>query len=321
MAAAHTWLALCAVLAVAGGVDSGGVSSHQLCLFSNAAFIDKGNRFPSERSAWSCQSRRHPTRLTAALAGAKTKATVAETASAAVSRGEVLRCISGPHTLAEDGIVSVPVCISSVDEMQSIFEELRTTTGNQFRRCAPVRAPVSRAGARDNIKWTEEIPCYVEASNFRLADGSEEVYDVYTTGFAPTMRWVAVGDKPTLDRWYNAMGMSIQAQLESAVGEPMVLNQACFVVVHGGVREGDAKLHADWAMDAIPRRDVYTALTPLTHFPDDVGGLFLDQNSMPKYDAQDPSAKSSWMREKREVLHRYKRGQAVLFDVNTLPHF
>jgi hypothetical protein len=32
------------------------------------------------------------------------------------------------------------------------------------------------------------------------------------------------------------------------------------VVVHGGVREGDAKLHADWAMESISRHHVYTAL-------------------------------------------------------------
>ena len=32
------------------------------------------------------------------------------------------------------------------------------------------------------------------------------------------------------------------------------------MVVHGGVRDGDAKLHADWAMESIPRHLVYTAL-------------------------------------------------------------
>lgn len=225
----------------------------------------------------------------------------------------VLRPIGVPQTLAEDGIVSVPVSETMVDEMQQIFNQLRETAGNQFRRCAPVRGPVSRAGARDNIRWTEEIPSNVEASGFRLAAQEAEVYDVYTTGFAPTMRWVAVGDKATLDRWYNAIGRTIQQQLEDAVGEPIVLCQACFVVVHGGVSEGDAKLHADWAMEAIPRRQVYTALTPLTEFPDDVGGLFLDVSTMPKHAPTDQGT-TGWSREKQEVLHRYRRGEAVLFD-------
>ena len=148
---------------------------------------------------------------------------------------------------------------------------------------------------------------------FRALIGSSCVSDRYTTGFAPTMRWVAVGDKGTLDRWYNALGRSIQQQLETALGEQLVLCQACFVVVKGGVREGDAKLHADWAMESIPRREVYTALTPLTDLPDDVGGLIVDVNSMPKRQGHF-SGTTTWSREKREILHRYQRGEAVVFD-------
>jgi hypothetical protein len=235
----------------------------------------------------------------------------------------VLRSISVPDALAQDGIVSVPVQAAAVDRMQAVLEHLRQTTGNQFRRCAPVRAPVSRAGARANIQWTEEIPYFVEASNFRLADGSGEVYDVYTTGFAPTMRWVAVGDRATLDIWDSALGSTIQRQLEHSLGEKIVLCQACFVVVQGGLRQGDAKLHADWALEAIPRREVYTALTPLTDFPDDVGGLFFDQRSMPRereslplvgMNAAGDAGKAAGSRGPREVLHRYRRGEAVLFD-------
>jgi hypothetical protein len=41
---------------------------------------------------------------------------------------------------------------------------------------------------RDDL---QEFFFFAQASNFRLADGPSEVYDVYTTGFAPTMRWVA----------------------------------------------------------------------------------------------------------------------------------
>ena len=250
---------------------------------------------------------RAPTRVPRCAA-----AVPAAAAAGRVHRG-ILRGISAPGALAEDGIVSVPVCTAAVDEMQAVLDRLRQTTGNQFRRCAPVRGPVSRAGARDNIMWTEEIPCNVEASNFRLADGAGEVYDVYTTGFAPTMRWVAVGDRATLDIWDSALGRAIQGQLEQALGEPIVLCQACFVVVKGGVRVGDAKLHADWAMEEIPRRDVYTALTPLTDFPDDVGGLFFDVDSMPKNTDGD-AGRGTWTRDTREVLHRYRRGEAVLFD-------
>jgi hypothetical protein len=66
-------------------------------------------------------------------------------------------------------------------------------------------------------------------------------------------------------------------------------------------------------MEAIPRREVYTALTPLTNFPDDVGGLIFDVNSMPK-NAREHTGTTTWSREKHEVLHRYKVGEAVLFD-------
>ena len=90
----------------------------------------------------------------------------------------VLRSIEKANSLAEDGIVRVPVDLAAVEEMRGIFQHLRETTGNQFRRCAPTWGSVSRSGARDNIMWTEEIPCSVEASNFRLADGLDEVYDV-----------------------------------------------------------------------------------------------------------------------------------------------
>ena len=241
------------------------------------------------------------------------RAALPRCSSAAPAASAVLRPIGTKHALAEDGIVSVQVDAAMVDEMQRVFEDLRATTGNQFRRCGPVRAPVSRAGARENILWTEQVPCDVEASNFRLADSPAEVYDVYTTGFAPTMRWVAVGDRRTLDRWHSALGASIQQQLEEALNEPVVLCQACFVVVRGGVGPGDAKLHADWAMEAIPRSNVFTALTPLTDFPADVGGLFFDINSMPKNEGASAGPTSS-LRTRREVLHRYSRGEAVLFD-------
>ena len=89
-----------------------------------------------------------------------------------------LRSIAAENSLADDGIVRVPVDTAMVDEMLAAFQQLRETTGNQFRRCAPAWGPVSRMGARENIMWTEEIPCSVEASNFRLADGADEVYDV-----------------------------------------------------------------------------------------------------------------------------------------------
>ena len=127
------------------------------------------------------------------------------------------------------------------------------------------------------------------------------------------MRWVAVGDKGTLNRWHSALGQSIQGQLEATLGEKVVLCQACFVVVHGGVREGDAKLHADWAMEAIPRREVFTALTPLNDFPEDVGGLIVDINSMPKREGMHKGT-TTWSRKREEILHRYQRGEAVVFD-------
>ena len=89
-----------------------------------------------------------------------------------------LRSIETANSLAEDGIVRVSVDLAAVEEMQALFQQLRETTGNQFRRCAPTWGPVCRSCARDNIMWTEEIPCSVEASNFCLADGVDEVYDV-----------------------------------------------------------------------------------------------------------------------------------------------
>ena len=96
----------------------------------------------------------------------------------AKSSEQALASILAEDSLAKDGIVRVPVDTAMVDEMLAAYQQLRKTTGNQFRRCAPARGPVSRSGARENIMWTEEIPCSVEASNFRLADGTDEVYDV-----------------------------------------------------------------------------------------------------------------------------------------------
>lgn len=103
---------------------------------------------------------------------------VAHSRKAELAEGPGLRSIETANSLAEDGIVRVPVDLAAVEEMQALFQQLRETTGNQFRRCAPTWGPVCRSGARDNIMWTEEIPCSVEASNFCLADGVDEVYDV-----------------------------------------------------------------------------------------------------------------------------------------------
>ncbi len=315
------------VLLLQMGYESAGAGALGLCFAQRLPWLPSGL----------CPAESGRTRFAASIPGVRARAMAASAvlsspvaaSSCAGCNGSgggssgVLRSISVPDALSQDGIVSVPVQAAAIDRMQALLEHLRQTTGNQFRRCAPVRAPVSRAGARANIQWTEEIPYFVEASNFRLADGTGEVYDVYTTGFAPTMRWVAVGDRATLDIWDSALGSTIQRQLEQALGEKIVLCQACFVVVQGGLRQGDAKLHADWALEAIPRREVYTALTPLTDFPDDVGGLFFDQRSMPRereslpivgMNAAGDADKVAGSRCPREVLHRYRRGEAVLFD-------
>lgn len=149
-----------------------------LCFASSRGWLAK--RGPSSASARSLAPQLFGPTIVSSLrctAVAPGKTDQALKASLAGAPG-ILRPISIPGSLAEDGIVSVPVDTEMVDEMVEMFEQLRKTTGNRFRRCGPVEAPVSRAGARENVLWTEQIPCDVEASNFRLTDGPREVYDV-----------------------------------------------------------------------------------------------------------------------------------------------
>ena len=57
-----------------------------------------------------------------------------------------------------------------------------------FRRSFPTKAPRSRASALQNRVWTEEVPVRTEASGFRIQDRAGLDYDIYTTGWTPTMR-------------------------------------------------------------------------------------------------------------------------------------
>mgnify|MGYP002634693688 CR=1 FL=1 len=236
--------------------------------------------------------------------------------------------------LAKDGIAVVRVDTAAVEEVRAMYMELVSEEGGGgeggFRRASPTVAPVSRSSALQNRRWTEEVPVLTEASGFRISDREGFPYDVYTTGWTPTMRWVAAGGAETLSRFEATLGAQVGAALAEALEEDVTLLSACFVVVRGGVFDGEAKLHADWASAGIPRGRVHTALCPLWEFPDSVGGLFWKPSSSPvrregpfregsgrSCDARrgDP-VEESWVGQAAcgEALHRYRLGEAVVFD-------
>lgn len=150
------------------------------------------------------------------------------------------------------------------------------------------------------------MPYRTEASGFRVEGGKggdDLSYDIYTTGWTPTMRWVTAGTGQTLDRLIGTLGANIKAALEKEYGEEFIINSGCFVVVTGAVEPNCAKLHADWATEQIPRDLVFTALTPLFDFPSQVGGLLWRPHSDPTAGEKQPLLK-----------HKYRLGESVVFD-------
>eukprot|EP00290_Baffinella_frigidus_P006213 CAMPEP_0180117748 /NCGR_PEP_ID=MMETSP0986-20121125/1087_1 /TAXON_ID=697907 /ORGANISM="non described non described, Strain CCMP2293" /LENGTH=225 /DNA_ID=CAMNT_0022056649 /DNA_START=113 /DNA_END=788 /DNA_ORIENTATION=- len=143
----------------------------------------------------------------------------ASAGAGAMAGGSVRRIEDG--ALAEDGIAAIRVDPAAVAEAMALYEALVSPEGGD-------------GGVQEKRSHKSAQVAGVSAAEPRVdrggpgADGGVRVpdpgqdgldYDIYTTGWTPTMRWVAAGGEETLDRMKGNLGGQIQQALEGALGE------------------------------------------------------------------------------------------------------